>query len=195
MGSTYEMLAQFARSGERFTASRCSWGCWSMRCGRPIERLSTKRPRCRCARIERWRRSEPNQVDSITGQTSDGARVGRHPRTEHAVAALVAVDVLRVRSSSRSSTGFSIPLGRCSAGSRTACGDIHGAQQCRQRRQGDPGAARADGSGPGQGERGADRRRQEAAEPGVGSRQGGVRRKLRAVPRFRRSGRQRATAT
>ena len=53
------------------------------------------RPICRCARIERWRRrTKPSRFDYRPDH--DGARVGRHSGTEHAVAALVAMDLLRV---------------------------------------------------------------------------------------------------
>ena len=48
----------------------------------------------------------------------DRPRVGRHPRTEHAAAALVAVAVLRHASSGRSATGSSIRPGRWSPATR-----------------------------------------------------------------------------
>jgi hypothetical protein len=55
-------------------------------------RSSTKRRACRCGRTEHGRR-QPESTPSPA--RDDRPRVGRHPRTQHAAAALVAVDLLR----------------------------------------------------------------------------------------------------
>ena len=65
--------------------------------------------------------SDPIQVDSVTGQTTTGHEWDGIQRTQHAAAALVAVDSSTSASCSRSATGSSIPRGRGSPASVTAC--------------------------------------------------------------------------
>ncbi len=133
---------------------------------------------------------EPNQVDSITGQTTtghewDGIQELNTPLprwwlwTFYATI-LFAIVYWVLYPAWPLVTGFSHGvLGFSSRGQ--VAEDIQAIQA--QRAQTEAGLDKASVDG--------DRRRQEAAEPGVGSRQGGVRRKLLALPRFGRPGRQR----
>ena len=70
--------------------------------------------------------------------------MGRHPRAEHAAAALVAVDLLRHASSGRSAIGSSIRPGRCSPTSTQGVFGWHRAQRRGRRPRRAQGAARAD---------------------------------------------------
>ena len=96
MSATYKMLAEFAQT----------WGLALLRRGvRRRARLcalafaqgasSTKPHACRCARIDRHGGATTRADRRRHRHRHDRPRMGRHPRAEHAAAALVAVDVLR----------------------------------------------------------------------------------------------------
>ena len=129
----------------------------------------------------------PNQVDSITGQTTtghewDGIQELNTPLPRwwlwtFYACILFSIGYWALYPSWPLLTGYTHGLWGTTARSNVAI-DVKAIQA--QRAQTEAGLDKASVD--------ADRRRQEAAEPGVGSRQGGVRRRLRALPRLGRPG-------
>ncbi len=96
MSATYQALAEFAQTwGLVYFVDGLPRSCSSTRSGRRASSSSTKPRACRCGRTEPWRDCTHHEIDAVTGTADHRPRMGRHPRAEHAAAALVAVDVLR----------------------------------------------------------------------------------------------------
>ena len=190
MASTYEMLSDLRPVG-----------------GHALLLRFVPRGARLCAVAGEWEGFQRSGQDAAAGGLSDGGadnprnrqddrpvhdrpRVGRHPRAEHAAAALVALDLLRDDHVRGRAIGSSIPRGRWSAATPVACSAT-------------PIAARSPRTSPtikavrGATEAGLDKASvteivadKKLLGARARARQGGLRRELRAVPRLGRAGRQ-----
>ena len=119
MIDTYKWLANFAQTwGPALLLDGIRAGGCLRRSGRRTGRDLTTQRACRCGRIETWQGTISRRLtNSPAGD--DRSRVGRHPRTQHAATALVALHLLRHDCPGRSATGSSIRPGHWSPPSTT----------------------------------------------------------------------------